>query len=217
MIKENIIFNDIKIKLKILYKLIISIFVIEYYFYLYIYIYLNNKIKICLCTIGKKENRYVQEFIEHYKKFGVDKIFLYDNNDVNDERFEDIIFDYVKNGYVKIINYRGKQKMQILAFNDCYQSNFKIYKWFIFFDMDEFIYLDKYTNIKLFLNKPKFNKCQVIHLNWVMHTDNNFLRYYNKSLVERFPKKGPNLKNTIDIKSIVKGNIFIDINLLYTK
>ena len=93
--------------------------------------------------------------------------------------------------------------MQILAFNDCYQSNFKIYKWFIFFDMDEFIYLNKYINIKLFLNKPKFNKCQVIHLNWVMHTDNNFLRYYNKSLVERFPKKGPNLKNTIDINLIL--------------
>ena len=37
----------------------------------------------------------------------VDKIFLYDNNDINDERFEDVISDFIENGYVEIINYRG--------------------------------------------------------------------------------------------------------------
>lgn len=41
------------------------------------------KLKVCICTIGKKENKYALEFVEYYKKFGVDKIFIYDNNDVD--------------------------------------------------------------------------------------------------------------------------------------
>ena len=35
------------------------------------------KFKICLCTIGKHENKYIVEFIQHNKNFGVDKIYIY--------------------------------------------------------------------------------------------------------------------------------------------
>ena len=55
--------------------------------------YLNN-IKVCLCTLGKNENKYIIEFVEYYKKYGVDKIILNDNNDVDGERFEKVIGDY---------------------------------------------------------------------------------------------------------------------------
>ena len=44
----------------------------------------------------KNENRYIKEFVEHYKKYGVDKIFLYDNNNVDGERLENIIGEYIK-------------------------------------------------------------------------------------------------------------------------
>ena len=43
----------------------------------------GNKTKICLCVIAKNENLYVKEYIEHYKKIGYNKIFIYDNNDKN--------------------------------------------------------------------------------------------------------------------------------------
>ena len=58
----------------------------------------NKIIKVCLCTSGKKENLYVKEFVEHYKKYGVNKIYIYDNNDLNDEHFDDVISDYIING-----------------------------------------------------------------------------------------------------------------------
>ena len=70
-----------------------------------------EKIKVCVCTLGKQENKYAREFVEHYKKYGVDKIFIYDNNDENDERFETVLSDYIKSGFVKIINYRNKLKI----------------------------------------------------------------------------------------------------------
>ena len=60
------------------------------------------KQKVCICTLGKLENRYIREFVIHYEKYGVDKIFLYDNNDINGERFETVIGDFVEKGLVQI-------------------------------------------------------------------------------------------------------------------
>ena len=47
-------------------------------------------LKVCLCTLGKNENRYIREFVEFYKNYNVDQIYLYDNNDIDGERFEDV-------------------------------------------------------------------------------------------------------------------------------
>ena len=47
--------------------------------------------RVCLCLIAKNENKYIIEFLDYYKNYGIDKIILYDNNDINGEKFEDII------------------------------------------------------------------------------------------------------------------------------
>ena len=76
--------------------------------------------------------------------------------------------------------------------NDCYKKNYKKYQWLIFYEIDEFINLHNYINIKYFLNKKKFENWQLIYLkarnnlNLICHTDNNLLKYENKSLKERF-------------------------------
>ena len=62
----------------------------------FIKIYKNaDNIKICLCTLGKLENRYAREFVEHYKRYGVDKIFIYDNNEIKGEKFDLVLADYI--------------------------------------------------------------------------------------------------------------------------
>ena len=96
----------------------------------------NNNIKVCICTSGKKENRYIREFVEYYIKLGVDKIFLYDNNDENGEKFEDVIKDYIESHLVKILNWRGKIREQIKMLNHFYKNNFNKYEWLIFYDID---------------------------------------------------------------------------------
>ena len=64
------------------YKLIIFFLFLHYSFRK------NGRFKICICTIAKCENKYINEFIEYYKKYGVDKIYLYDNNDLDGENFD---------------------------------------------------------------------------------------------------------------------------------
>lgn len=65
-----------------------------------------NKQKICLCVIGKNENAYAKEFVNHYKKLGYNHIYIYDN-DIDKERFSDILYEDIKDGFVSIIDYRG--------------------------------------------------------------------------------------------------------------
>ena len=165
----------------------------------------NENIKICICTLGKNENKYIREFVQHYEKYDVDKIYLYDNNDIVGERFEEAINDYIRKGFVEIINWRGITKGIYKVLNNCYKSNYEKYDWLIFYELDEFINLHNYTSIKKFLKEKRFKDCQIIYLNSVCHTDNNKLYYENKSLHERFPEIIKAKK--LEIKSIIRGHI----------
>ena len=199
-------------------KKICFIFVFNY---LIFQISLFKRIKVCLCTIGKKENLYAREYVEHYKKKGVDKIFIYDNNN-DEEKFETVLYDYINSGFVEIINFREINiSPQIKAYNDCKNNNYKNFDYLIFYDMDEFIFLRNYENIKDFLSQKYFNKCEKIQLNWYFHTDNNLIYYDNGTLFERFPekeKKWENIKKggLEGVKSILKGNIDVEINDVHT-
>ena len=94
--------------------------------------------------------------------------------------------------------------------NDCYKKKYLDYDWLIFYEIDEYIYLYDYENIKYFLNQSKFDNSQEIYLNLVCHTNNNLLYYEDKPLAQRFPKFVPETKNygkMFEMKSIIRGKI----------
>ena len=206
-------------------KLIIRIYKFTFFVIILFCLYILNvtkKIKVCVCTPAKEENKYIRQFVEHYKKYGADKIFLYDNNELNGERFEEVINDYIEDGFVEIRDFRGQKRVVMTMMNDCYKNNFRDYDWLIFFEVDEFIYLKDFQNIKDYLGNKRFDKCETIQLNWLFHTDNNLLYYDSRPLKERFPereKKARGAKNGTSngIKSILKGHIpRIEINCIHT-
>ena len=174
----------------------------------------KNKVKICLCCIGKNENLYAKEFVEHYKKIGYDKIFIYDNNEKNGEHFEEVINEYIKDKFVEIIDYRERNinsRPQFDAYKDCYQRNYKLYDWLSFFDMDEFLELNKkFKSIHDFLNDKIFIKCQNIKINWVLYVNNNSLYYENKSIEKRIRNSRYNGSEDFHIKSTVRGKLKVN-------
>lgn len=178
--------------------------------------YLN----ICVCTFVKNQNLYIIEFIQFYQKIGVNKFFLYDNNEKDGETFDNLLRAYKDNGTVEIINWRGKKDENEIMMNDCYKNNFNKYDWLIFYEIDEYIHI-KDNNLKLFLSEQKFENCEIIYLNWLFHTDNNLINYDNRTLQERFPIPEPNPQKNNSyinhfVKSILKGNINdIEINNIY--
>ena len=173
----------------------------------------KKELKVGICTVGKNDNKYIREFVEYYQKCGVDKIFLYDNNDSKGENFDDVISDYIKSGLVEISNFwRGKNNEQLKIMNDCYRNNNDKYDWLIFYNLDEYIHLKDFTSIKQFLGQERFNTCKKIYLNWVHHTDNNLMHYENGTLRDRFPEKeskpsGAKINQHVLVKSIIRGNI----------
>ena len=167
-------------------------------------------IKICLCVIAKNENLYAREFVEHYKKIGYNNIFIYDNNEKNGEHFEEVINDYIKDGYVKIINYREVDwaSPQHLAYRDCYKKNNKLFDWISFFDMDEFLIINKkYKTIQNFLQDKIFSNCQNIKINRLEIINKNILYYENKTLRERLNTAQTIYSPDIRIKSTYRGNL----------
>ena len=78
--------------------------------------------KTLVCGIAKLENDYIREWVEHYKKIGFTNVVLYDNNDPDGERFEDVIGDYIESGFVILEDCRGKVSYQHPAYIDCYNG-----------------------------------------------------------------------------------------------
>ena len=156
---------------------------------------------------------YITDFLYFYKRLGFNHIFLYDNNDINGERFEKVIPEKLLKTFVTIINYRGfrgdSYGPQMSSYYDCYDKNNLNYDWLAFFDVDEYLNLspDNLT-IQQLLHNSRYNNCESIKFNWKVFTDNNQLDYENKPLNERFTV-AVNISNVFNTacKMIIKGNL----------
>lgn len=160
--------------------------------------------EVAVCAIGRLENRYAVEWVEHYLDLGIDKIFIYDNNRPEDgEVFADILQPYIDAGLVEITNWDGLQKP---AYEDCYNKHSNEYAWIGFFDFDEHLVIDGDRNIHAFLED--FEDADVVVINWRTMTDNEKTHYEPLPLVERFTKAAPkNLPQNRHTKCFVHGGI----------
>lgn len=148
---------------------------------------------VIIAVICKGEYKYLREFVEYHLSLGFDRIIIADNNDLDGERYEELLADYIKEAKVIIINLRGKEGVQITFYNNI--KNFKediIYDWCAFIDTDEFITFSETgkklfgNNIKNFLHSRDYVKAY--KLNWMLYGDNGNIVYENKPVIERFPK-----------------------------
>ena len=167
----------------IFYKFIILLFLLIMFYFNFLD---KNETMTAICVIAKQENRYIKEFVNYYRKLKITKIFLYDNNDLNGEHFEDILSKYIKFNFIEIVNYRGKYKPQSEAYNHCYFNNNNNYNWIAFYDADEYLYINNFTNINKFLSLSRFKNCSSILINWKYYGDNDNIYYEPKPLQQRF-------------------------------
>ena len=171
----------------------------------------NKHTKVCMCALGKKENYYAKEWIDYYKALGYNHIFIYDNNDPDDERFEEVLSKEISEGFVSIIDYRGyrgkRHAPQYDAYFDCYEKYSKEYDWLSFYDFDEFLVIKGNKTIQEFLNDEKFTECMNVKINWIVYSDNGHVYYENKPVLERFTEPLVKDSENKHIKSMVRGNL----------
>lgn len=169
---------------------------------------------VALCSIGRMENAYAVEFVEHYKGIGFTHIFIYDNNHDGEEHFEEVLSSYIDCGFVTIIDWRNKEKAQKSAYMDCYNRFGKEYEWIAFFDFDEYLVITNNSDIGTFLNR--FNSFECVLINWMNYTDGDMLRNDGRPLQERFTVPmsldksiGYDFPENNHVKSIVRGGLSV--------
>lgn len=177
----------------------------------------TEDIRTMVCCIGKNENRYIREYIDWYRNLGVTNICLYDNNDIDGERFEDVIKKDIDEGYVIYNDWRGRTKCQVQSYQDCYDRFGKDYDWILFIDCgDEYLDFAKPMTIQEFLSMPQFENFDMIHVNLQLICDNNQVYYEDKPLAERFPEPMMPLDKCVayldvpendHVSSIVRGGL----------
>lgn len=170
----------------------------------------EKALKTAVCAIGRMENRYAKEFVEHYLGIGFTHIFVCDNNHDGEERFEDVLQKYIDKGKVTIENFRNREGCQKEVYNEIYKKHNKDYDWMAFFDFDEFLVIPK--KIGTFLKDYKSFDC--VKVNWMTMTDNGLVRYDDRPLMERFTEQMSNDRGIAGdfpennhVKSIVRGGI----------
>ena len=165
----------------------------------------------CFCAKARKENKYVRELISYYSKIGVEKFIFGDNNYIGTEKLTDVIQDYVDSGQVDIYEIFGSNISQNEFCQYIYEKYKNKCKWFLFFDLDEYleVYFENKKPLMLqdFLTNKNFDKCESLLFNWVIYTDNDLLYYDNRPLLERFTSFSYNNRANVYVKSIVRGGL----------
>ena len=158
---------------------------------------------VAICAIGRLENRYAVEWVEHYKQLGVAHIYIYDNNRKGEEHFEDVLQPYIDEGFVSIHPFTGSQKQ---AYEQCYNDFNSAYDWIGFFDFDEFVEIQDGRKAADLLSG--FDYADVVVLNWRTMTDNGLLHYEDKPVKERFTEgTGEDFQINRHVKSFVQTGI----------
>lgn len=164
-----------------------------------------------VCCIAKSENRYIREWVGYYKTLGFTNIIIFDNNDINGEKFNEVISDYINDGFVIIRDVRGKKAYHQQSYQDCYDEFGQKYDWIAYFDVDEFLELDKkYETINDFLSESFFDKAQVIRVSWKHFDDNDLLTVSNNNynVRERFTRQALNdFRENFWTKGILRGKL----------
>ena len=164
---------------------------------------------VAICAIGRLENRYAREWVEHYKALGVDHIFICDDNRPEDgERIGDVLHDYVLDcgdGSVTIMSSKPGGSLQKDVYEEFYNTYASDYGWLGFFDFDELVRIEDGCDIHDFLNDYE---ADVVSLNWRTMTDSGLTHYDERPMAERFTEAtGEDFAINRHVKSFVRGGI----------
>ena len=148
----------------------------------------GNK-KVAICAIGRNENRYAVEWVEHYKKLGVSKIFVYDNYFNDEEPLAVTLKKYEDAGFVEILPIPNRKGMQHRAYEHCYKLHGDEYAWIGFLDFDEYLRWEGRKKIETMFQK--YNDADCVLVNWRLFTDSGLTHYDPRPLKERFTEVMP--------------------------
>ncbi len=152
--------------------------------------------RVVVCAIAKNEHLYINEWVKHYLDIGVDKVYIYDN----DDKDSDFIGQYINRKYadrVVIYNYRGlkKEGLQNIAYTNFYINHRNTFDYCLYCDIDEF--LMGVDNIKTWLATIKAPQ---VRIKWRLFGDDDIIKRDTRIGVKDFFKNVITESLTNDLK-----------------
>jgi hypothetical protein len=141
---------------------------------------------VYLVVIAIHEEPYIDEFLTHYFRLGVDKIVLYDNHP------SATLSVYSEHPGVIYKHFPGKQQ-QLPAYIEfmkfCHENPSEAPDYVGYIDVDEFLFLKRHDTIQDFL--ATFPDYSGVAIPWRMFGSNGLISYDPRPVVERFPVGAP--------------------------
>lgn len=154
---------------------------------------------LAVCAIAKNEGAYMVEWIEHHRKLGVEKFYIYDNESTDNTR--EVLAPYIESGLVVYHLFPGA-KQQLPAYDHCLEHYRMEARWIAVIDLDEFILPLQDKTIPEFLKR--FEEFPVVEINWLLYGSGGAKEKVEGTVMERFKHHSlPNHISNRHVKSIV--------------
>lgn len=136
----------------------------------------NKKYTLGILTYFKNERSVLNEWLTHYKKWGVDHVWLIDNGSQDEYN----ISNFIESGFVTIFQEPNKGQQE--SYNKYVPKIKQHVKWLCVFDADEFLYSKKSNNLKTILEEHIDKRTQQISIQMTVYYPSVF--EHPKSVIE---------------------------------
>lgn len=151
-----------------------------------------KKFYLTVGAVFKNESSVLKEWIEHYKKHGIDHIYLI--NDYSTDDFFSVLEPYMLDNYVTLFQnnvgfYKGRQHTMYTkyllpkAFVEC--------QWIAILDIDEYLYNPTGQMDLKPLLVPYETSVAEIQVNWLLFGSNGHDKQPLDGIVKNFTKRAP--------------------------
>ncbi|UYH51008.1 glycosyltransferase family 2 protein [Candidatus Kirkpatrickella diaphorinae] len=118
---------------------------------------------ICLVTIARNENLYLNEWLSYHRTIGVDKVYLYCNDDDPASMYRTVL-PWIESGFIEFRHFPHIGQ-QLEAYMHWAHIHLHDHRWVSFLDVDEFITLKRHHSLQEYLwSFP--HDVDVVYLNW---------------------------------------------------
>ena len=142
------------------------------------------KYRLAVQAIARAEERYLKEWITYHLRLGVERIFLYDNNDKDGvDAFLKGVLSKADYDRVEVIPWHEPMDFQQReALRDCVEKHKHDVEWLLSIDVDEFLVIEKRADKFL----DDFSDASEIVLSWESFNASGQLKYEDRPVMERF-------------------------------
>lgn len=132
---------------------------------------------IVICAIAKNEHLYINDWVKYHINLGFDHIYIFDNDDVGSE----FIGNYIEKTFIPRVSFIDvreirRQWFQQECYNAFYQQEKENFSWCAFIDIDEYIVLNDWQNIKGMVCDKRFDNFSSIKLRWHLYGDDDVIK-----------------------------------------